>query len=385
MKSRTYQEGGKEDIELMMAPQVDNPRLTTFDDSSSSVSSSGKISSSKSLPLNDIIRNDELDDPDVVHFEKMDQKFKIEMGAPDTSRDVDSENIEVGALLANQLNKLSFHERERINDEIHGVGVDKRYIEESGVIKETPQLLTKSFRELNEELNTLRSTKGGEGGSASAFNRSQELFGSTPEKGTYLNESSVRLMFLRSECFDCKKAAERLCKWADLMSQLHGDVGLERRIKLSDFDDEYMEVLKWGRCQFLGRDRAGRLVYAHFSNRSWVKASVKTRIAIPLFVLWDIMENDVVSQKRGIVILWWMHSSTVSSMSFRGNGPSLTLSAFPFRPGAIHMLFPSSNWIRIKRVGQLLTTIQNFALPKLRIHYGTYNGATIMFENESTE
>jgi hypothetical protein len=132
----------------------------------------------------------------------------------------------VDALLANELNKLSFQERESINEEIHGVDVRNIGVEE------TPQLLKESFLQLDKELEQIRPGR-------VAFDRSQKLFGST----TYLNTEEFRIMFLRCDLFDCRKAAIRICDFADLVHEIYGDVALRRRTYITDMTELERRIL----------------------------------------------------------------------------------------------------------------------------------------------
>jgi hypothetical protein len=135
----------------------------------------------------------------------------------------------VDALLANELNKLSFQERESINEEIHGVDVRNIGVEE------TPQLLRESFQQLNIELEQIRPER-------VVFDRSQKLFGST----TYLNTEEFRIMFLRCDLFDCRKAAIRLCDFVDLVHEIYGDVALRRRTYITDMTELERRILVAG-------------------------------------------------------------------------------------------------------------------------------------------
>ena len=139
---------------------------------------------------------------------------------PSSATSAKSESID--SILVEQLNKLSFQEREVVSEEIHGI--DVRNVEESGSAEKTTEILNEAFHDLDVELKHLCATKGGVGELAHAFDRSQKLFGVSPEKGTYLNTKEIRIMFIRCERFDCKKAAERICRFADMMYVSHTNV-----------------------------------------------------------------------------------------------------------------------------------------------------------------
>lgn len=278
-------------------------------------------------------------------------------------------NESVDSILANELNKLSFRERESINDEIHGIDIDRKYIEESGAIEETPELLSKHFRDMETELDWLRSTEGGFGKSAFAFNRSQELFASS---GTYLNTTELRIMFLRCERFDCKKAARRLCLFADLMSQNFGDFALQRPILLSDLSDEEVAIIESGYSQILpGRDRAGRRIYINFADDRFIPENV--RIRIPVYFLMKMLWTDVETQRRGIVAVMWMHN--LSKMDFhdfvlKGKTQNRCLACLPVRIGAGHYCFPTIESSKNAAFTQIISRYTSVLRPHIRIHTG---------------
>ena len=266
----------------------------------------------------------------------------------------------VDSIMAKQLNKLTFHERESINDEIHGINIDRKYIEEMGAVEETPEILSKSLKEMQSELDILRSTEGGAGGSAWAFNRSQELFESHPD-GTYFNTAEFRLMFLRCERFDSKKAAKRLCLYADLMVEAYGDFALGRPPRLSDLDDDDMERFKRGSSMFFpGRDRAGRRIYMHLGDNS--QPSIRSRLRVCAYCIVTMLSHDVDSQRRGIVAVMWMHNVTnmdVADFVRRGKTQSRHLASIPVRIGAGHYCFRTSEIAKGAAFFQLIDSVES--------------------------
>ena len=50
-----------------------------------------------------------------------------------------------------------------------------------------------------------------------------------------INSDDFRLMYLRSELFDVKKAADRIVKALDFLLEFWGEYALKRKIRLSDF------------------------------------------------------------------------------------------------------------------------------------------------------
>lgn len=317
------------------------------------------------------------------HFQQSrDQNyFSVKKDGSETDGDFSQNGSSIGDdrknaanVLADELNKMTFNERESINEEIHGINVDRKYIEEAGVVEETPEILAQSFLDMATELEKLRLTDGGVGGSAFAFNRSQEIFGSTPEMGTYLNTKETRLMFLRYERFDCQKAAERLCRFADLMYELYGDVALERPARWTDFSEYEMELMNQGRCQFLpGRDRAGRRIYIHFFSESWSDIPFKIRLRIACYCCMSALYNDPFSQRRGIVVVMWMHGyqkPSVNDFIKRGGLQARGSSCMPLRYGAVHYCFPYTGSAWDKAILHLVSGLAGRIKQHVRIHTG---------------
>ena len=286
---------------------------------------------------------------------------------------VTTKNESAESLLAHELNKLTFRERESINEEIHGIGVDTG----AATDNVTPETLSEYFRGLQAELDRLCSTDGGVGGTAFAFQRSQNLYcgGSGGNQGTYLNSEDLRIMFLRCERFDVKKAAVRLCHFADLIYYLYGDTGLERKAKLSDISEDELEIMKSGRCQNLrARDRAGRRIYVHFYSEPWSYLPMKTRLRIVTYYAMSML-SDPSSQRRGIVLLFWMHNFQIKVDRFISAGTvhGRLERSLPIRVGAAHYFLPSSDSYEQKgtfAVAKIISRVTHQFKPHTRLHWG---------------
>mmetsp|Transcript_27246 Transcript_27246/g.57065 ORF Transcript_27246/g.57065 Transcript_27246/m.57065 type:complete len:217 (-) Transcript_27246:29-679(-) len=170
----------------------------------------------------------------------------------DTKDDSAAAPTEEGeALLAREWNQLTLQEREAINEEVHGVRDEYRNV----VDKETPELLLGSLRQLAIELDAIPIKP--------AYQTSQIWYGAT----TWVNTAEFRLLFLRCEFFDAKKAAARIVAFLELSRKCWGDFVLEREVCLSDFSEQDRAMLDVGLLQILpGRDRCGRRVLIHFMH-----------------------------------------------------------------------------------------------------------------------
>ncbi len=150
---------------------------------------------------------------------------------------------DVDTMLAAELNEMTFQERERIYEELHGVAME---------IVETKELLQTSLQQLDEALQRLPDR--------SIYEKAK---GINPQ---YIENYSFRLMFLRSEYFDAEKAATRLVKFLENKVRFFGEETLARPIYLSDFNEDDMAFLQSGKVQLIpARDRSGRMIVSDFN------------------------------------------------------------------------------------------------------------------------
>eukprot|EP00536_Pseudo-nitzschia_multiseries_P001200 jgi/Psemu1/2731/gm1.2731_g len=153
---------------------------------------------------------------------------------------------EVNIVLAEESNKLSFIDRSRIHEEIHGVLCMAPV--------ETPELLTTSLKELSSALDSIPISE------KKGLIKSHELF---PDND-YVNSRNFRLTFLRCEFFDARKAAMRLTKYLDFVLEIFGNnlELLRRPIRLEDISPKAMKLLRSGCLQLLPvRDNSGRRMF----------------------------------------------------------------------------------------------------------------------------
>jgi len=204
--------------------------------------------------------------------------------AEDDSAAASTEEVE--ALLAREWNQLTLQEREAINEEVHGVRDEYRDV----VDKETPELLHGSLRQLALELDAIPKKP--------AYHTCQTEYGAT----TWVNTAEFRLLFLRSEFFDAKKAAARIVAFLELSRSCWGDFVLEREVCLSDLSEQDRVLLDSGLLQMLpGRDRCGRRVLIHFTHNNVGPTRPKesrVRIASHCNAIVGCIACIVVSKKR---------------------------------------------------------------------------------------
>lgn len=187
------------------------------------------------------------------------QRLPVDFTAQDISNIVIQEKP--GALddvLSKELLQMSLQDRNAINEEIHGVQTFAR--------EETPEMLGESLAKMEAEINTIPIKI--------AFDKSQQY------PNTYVNSDDFRLKFLRCELFEEKKAASRMVKFLDMVSELFGDFALRRQIQMSDFSREEMQAFRVGHQQLLPyRDRSGRRIFTSVGGFS-VKVPLVTRVSV---------------------------------------------------------------------------------------------------------
>ena len=151
---------------------------------------------------------------------------------------------DVDTMLASELSKMKIDEREQLYEELHGV--DQEF-------HETPELISEKLREFDEALHQINHKP--------AYEEAESM------SAEYTKSPKLRLMFLRADCFDAKKAAKRFVAFFQGKLENFGKKCLARPIYLSDLDKDDMACLKAGYCQILAaRDRSGRAIYIDMMN-----------------------------------------------------------------------------------------------------------------------
>jgi hypothetical protein len=151
---------------------------------------------------------------------------------------------DVDVLLAQELNQMTVKERETVYEELHGVDT---------IIEETEDLIQKTLEDLNRELLKIIIKP--------AYEQAERM------SKEYVTSPKFRLMFLRAEYFNVRKAAGRLVKFMEEKLKLFGSNALARPLYLSDLDKDTQETLKSGAFQWIdARDRTGRAIIAGFQK-----------------------------------------------------------------------------------------------------------------------
>jgi hypothetical protein len=257
---------------------------------------------------------------------------------------------DVDALLAKELNQLSHQEREAIWEEMHGV---------ERIIEETPKFLKDSMTAFEYELNHISKKPAYE----QALILSKE----------YVTSPVFRLMWLRMEYFDAKKAATKMVNFLEHKLELFGPDALARPLRLSDLDSDDMNTLRSGVYQLLpARDSTGRVVMVDFrlvSPRHYRRTDNMLKV---LLYIVSAAAEDEETQKRGFVGLAYYVGRNYYADNFDYD---LTFRAckliecIPIRFSGLHVCFDDPAFRAIKALS--MTLMGRNLRQRLRWHEGT--------------
>ena len=162
------------------------------------------------------------------------------------------ESGRLDSMISSELNELSLKEREMAYEKIHGV---------EKITEETPSFVFQKLEALDMEICKIRDKP--------AYDLAETT---NPD---YVKDKKFRLMFLRADEFDARKAAKRLVSFMEAKKKHFGEQTLTRSLYLSDLDQDDIEALKSGVMQVLPvRDRAGRAIF--FEGHTMYRKQWKT-------------------------------------------------------------------------------------------------------------
>lgn len=273
------------------------------------------------------------------------------------------ENLDPGkvsTLLAREMNKLSVYHRTSIDEEIHGVSCMAP--------KETPTLLKKSLDELSSELVQIRPAD------KRGYMRSQELF----RDNKFVDGEGFRLMFLRCEFFDAKRAALRMVRYLDFVLEVFDGKKelLRRQIRLEDLGTRATKLLRTGCLQLLPvRDNSGRRVFVVIAFPNHEAFEVIDRVQLYMYFQ-TVLSEDIENQRKGIVSLAMPgeHGHKIKKLPNREDRYLLNryISANPVRFCAIHSCYPDTTFHRLARAAYSLAMYSTESIRfRTKFHLGT--------------
>ena len=181
----------------------------------------------------------------------------------------------VDAMLASELNNLTFAERTTILEDVHGVG-------DLAPEECDPNLMQERFQQMSIALWSIPVKP--------AFDEAQRLCGGKP--GGLVNDPAFRIKFLRAERFNPHAAAIRMVKNLQVLHETFGPESLVRPVHLSDmmldrenqgsekflFSGIFFQVMPF-------RDRLGRRVVVRSGKNVFdsVNIDIITRVCAHAF------------------------------------------------------------------------------------------------------
>jgi hypothetical protein len=167
---------------------------------------------------------------------------------------------EASIMLANEMNRLSVEEREKVLEDVHGI---------ARVVDEPQEFIETCLALLERELDNISSKA------------AYDLARSMSEE--YTCSKKMRLMFLRAESFDPFNASSCMVRFFDEKCELLGAEKLTKDITLADLDPDDIITIESGFLQVLPeKDCAGRKVFCIFPKLKGVRTAQN-------FVSYDIV------------------------------------------------------------------------------------------------
>mmetsp|Transcript_17564 Transcript_17564/g.43220 ORF Transcript_17564/g.43220 Transcript_17564/m.43220 type:complete len:472 (+) Transcript_17564:162-1577(+) len=270
---------------------------------------------------------------------------------PGTVKEAES----VEELLADEMSKLTMLEQDIISFDVHGISLE---------VEETEDLVTQSLSEMEKELQKIEKK--------SAYEKALNM---NPE---YVSSRSFRLQFLRCEAFNCKHAASRVVLHFQQKEELFGsgDV-LVRDVRLSDLDENTLEVFKSGVLQILpNRDVNGRPVICMFLTKWKTKTDVKGAQRLLYYTL-QCTGQDEDLQHKGVVAILYFAGKKASAISL-----NLVKDIYRVRLCMPHVLDAMHYCYENKKMRPLVSGLRFFvgkrARMRCRVHFG--NQEHILFQ-----
>eukprot|EP00980_Cylindrotheca_fusiformis_P017567 scaffold5516_cov105-Cylindrotheca_fusiformis.AAC.1 len=265
--------------------------------------------------------------------------------------------VSANKLLAAELEKLSFEERERVYEDVHGV---------SDAIQETPELIANCLEQLNHEIDSIKNKD--------AYKQARL------QSPSLLTNQEYRLAFLRSTLFNTNKAALHLVQYSAYKMEFMGtEQPAKHQIALEDLGPVATRILKFGSFQVLpNRDSKGRAVVV-FSPSVLEPVMDAYEDPVPMMVkaIWysmSTLSEDEETQKMGVVCV--LNMSGVSERHKKHHRELLwrltVIGQFlPLRVGCLHCCCTSSSDF----TSALLSIVASAANPIVRVRTRIHNGS----------
>lgn len=256
---------------------------------------------------------------------------------------------EIDSMLSQAMNGLSFEERQKHQEKLHGVDND---------IVEDETVLRNALEEL--DLHLLLTKDG------SIYEIAEQI-----DPG-YVGSKAFRRMFLRAYDYDAKASADMMLRFFELKHNLFGKEKLAKDITMADLTDDDIACLKSGSLQLLGKDRSGRQVmFAFLSQMGDIKSTetLQSQMRAHYFVTMRALQSEE-TQLKGVVPIWYVLGD-FESQSFTREYTQLleAAKALPQRPEALHICV--NDMYQYILLSSMIKMLKSKVRVRVRIHFGS--------------
>mmetsp|Transcript_33280 Transcript_33280/g.80478 ORF Transcript_33280/g.80478 Transcript_33280/m.80478 type:complete len:477 (+) Transcript_33280:132-1562(+) len=229
------------------------------------------------------------------------------------TRDDKQKKQEIDALLSEAMNNLTFQEREKQQEVLHGVDDE---------IKEEGNIVDIALSELDNHL--IRIKRG------SVYEIAERM------DPAYVHARAFRVMFLRGNRYDTKAAANQMLKFFETKQDLFGTEKLTKDITIDDLDEDDIACLKTGWLQLAGKDRSGRVVHLQLLHLRAYK-TLKNEYRMKYYMLMDLLQTDEDVQLKGVCGLTYAAEDCTDAMNGAGYFEHIELTnAIPVHIASVH-------------------------------------------------
>ena len=248
-------------------------------------------------------------------------------------------------MLSEAMKNLTFEEREKQQEALHGVDED---------LAEEEKVIENALADLE---HTLSRTKRG-----SLYETAEVV------DPSYVRDRDFRVMFLRGSRYDVKEAAEQMLKFFEVKTNLFGMEKLTEDITIEDLDEDDLACLNTGWLQFAGKDRPGRVIFLQlFGLRAW--KTLRNELRMKFFMLMDLLKDKEV-QLRGVVGLNYAVGSMRDSKEGAGYMEHIDLTnGIPLHIAAVHFCYSELSEYLICKIA--IATMPQKLQSRFRAHMGS--------------
>mmetsp|Transcript_16058 Transcript_16058/g.39331 ORF Transcript_16058/g.39331 Transcript_16058/m.39331 type:complete len:603 (+) Transcript_16058:198-2006(+) len=261
--------------------------------------------------------------------------------------DDEQKKQEVEALLSQALNGLTFEERQEQQEVLHGV--DNR-------IAEDPTLTEAALKVLD---NHLMSSKHG-----TKYEVAESM---DPD---YVSARDFRLMFLRTDRYDAKAAANRILRFFDMKHDLFGEDKLAKDITMEDLDQDDIACLKTGSLQPAGIDLSGRLVFSQFPGLRKFK-KLENELRAQYYITMSVVKSETTLIRGCVWIIYAIGDEFKDSSGGRGYAEcaGLQMTIPPYK-ASIHCTFDRLHDYLVQNLAIKVMPMKMRA--RMKLHYGSH-------------